>query len=147
MVDRPIWQATADQAVSIVAPAGLALARHRLAAWIDATHMRANRAAQAPGVAGAIGIDVFEIIEPLGGQSALRAIAVRRQCQWDAVAPASAHLGGEQFGIDLVLVRLKKVFEADYVRSDHLENSKAAVQTELSGLWHQIILGVVPQHK
>src|SRR5882724_1779065 len=147
IVDRPIRQAATDQAVSIVAPAGLALARHRLAARIDATHMRAHGAAQAFGIAGAVGIDVFEIIELFGRQSALGAIAVRRQCQRNTVAPASAYLGGEQFGINPVLVRLKKVFEPDYVRPDHLENGEAAVQTELLRLWHQIILGIVPQHK
>ncbi len=133
--------------MSIIAATGFTLTRDRLAPWIDAAHVRADRAAQTPGIARAIRIHVFEIIELLGRQSALRAIAFWGQCQRNAVAPPSAHLGGEQFGIDLVLVRLEKLFEPNDVRLDHLEHREAAVQAEFSGLRHQIVLGVVPQHK
>src|SRR5712671_4146215 len=79
IIDWPVWQATADQAVSIVAPAGLALARNGLAAWIDATHVGADRAAQALGIARAIRIHIFEVVELFRCNSALRAIAFRRQ--------------------------------------------------------------------
>ncbi len=66
IIDRPIWQPAADQAMGIVAPAGLALPRNRLSARIDAPHVRADGTAQAPGVAGAIRIHVFKVVELLG---------------------------------------------------------------------------------
>src|SRR5260370_23554141 len=76
IIDWPVWQATADQAVSIVAPAGVALARNGLAAWIDATHGRAPRAPQAPRIARPIRIHIFEIIGLISRQSSLRAIPI-----------------------------------------------------------------------
>src|SRR6202795_2207597 len=145
IIDRPVWQAATDEAVSIVAPTRLPLPSHRLATWIDTTHVGADGAPQAPGIARAISINVLEVIEPLGRQSTLRAIAVRRQGERNAIAPSSTHLGGEQFRINLVLVRLEKVFEPDHVRLDHLEHSEAAVQAQLPGFGHQVVLGVVPQ--
>ena len=67
IVGRSVWQTTADQAVSIVAPAGLTLAGNGLAARIDPAHMRAHGAAQAPGIARAIGIDILEVMSRSGG--------------------------------------------------------------------------------
>ena len=108
IIGRPVWQASADQAVRVVAPAGLTLARNRLATGIDPTHVRADGTTQTLRIARTIRVHVFEVIELLRRQSALRTIAVRRQCKWDTIAPSPTYLGGEQLGIDLVLVRLKE---------------------------------------
>src|SRR5438105_10437199 len=62
IIGRPIRQATSDQPVGIVATAGLPLARDWLTSWIDAACVRANRTAQAPGIARPIGIHVFEVV-------------------------------------------------------------------------------------
>src|ERR1700694_5378726 len=72
IIDWPVGQAAADQPVRIVAAAWLALAPDGLATWIDATHVGAYGAAQAPGIARAVRIDIFEVIELRGSQSALR---------------------------------------------------------------------------
>ena len=53
-----------------------------------------------------------------------RAILIRRQGERNAVAPSPAHLCREQFRIDLALVRLKKIFEADDVGFDLLNTAK-----------------------
>src|SRR5450755_1306143 len=147
IVDGPVRQPATYQPVRVVAAAGLALTRNRLAPRIDATHMRADRTAQTPGIARAIRIDVFEVVELLGRHSTVRAIAFRRQCQRNAIAPPPAYLGGKQFGIDLVPVRLKKSFKPDDISPDHLENGEAAVQTEFPRLRHEVILGIIPQYK
>ncbi len=147
IIDWPVGQATADQPVSIIATARLTLACNRLATRIDAAHVRADGAAQTPGIAGAIRIHVFEIVQLLGWNFARRAIGFRRQFKRNAIAPATAHLGGEQFRIDFVFVRLKKIFKPDDVRLDHLEHGEASVQTKLARLRHQIIFSVIPQHK
>jgi hypothetical protein len=55
--------------VGIVAVARLALARDRLSSRIDAAHVRTDGAAHAPRVAGAVGVDVFEVVQLLGGNS------------------------------------------------------------------------------
>src|SRR5437588_310456 len=62
-----------------------------------------------------------------------------------AIAPAYTNLGGEKFGINLVLVRLQEVLESNDVRFDHLEDGKAAIQTELPRLWHEIVFRLVQQ--
>src|SRR5258708_39408611 len=69
IVDRPIWQTAPDQAVRVVAAAGLTLTRDRLPPWIDAPHVRADRTTQTPGIARARRGDIFEIIEPVGTHS------------------------------------------------------------------------------
>src|SRR5450432_596512 len=147
IIDGTVWQATTDKPVRVIAAAGLALPRDRLASRVDAAHVGADWATQAPGIARSIRVDVFKIVKLLRGKSTRRAVTFRGQGKRHAITPATAHLGGEQFGIYLVLVRLKKLLEPDNIRLDHLEDSKAAVQTELSRLRHQIILGVVPQRE
>ena len=116
IVDRPVRQAATDQPMSIVAATGLTLARDRLASRIDAAHVRADRTAQTLGIARAVRVHVFEVVQLLGWNSARGAVGVRRQCKRNAIAPSTADLGGEQFGIDLVLVRLKEILEPDNVR-------------------------------
>ena len=65
--------------------------------------------------------------------------------QRNAVAPSSAQFRGEQFGIDLVLVRLQEILESDDVRLDHLEDSETAVQAEFPWFRHEVVLGVILQ--
>src|SRR5665811_2122214 len=93
IIDRPVWQATADQPVCIVAAARLTLPRHRLAARLNAAHMRTDGAAQTLGVARSICVHICEVVELFRGKAALEAVALRRQCQRDTVAPPSANLG------------------------------------------------------
>src|SRR5450755_4722736 len=147
IIDGTVWQATTDKPVRVIAAAGLVLPRDRLASRVDAAHVGADWATQAPGIARSIRVDVFEIVKLLRGKSTRWAVAFRGQGKRHAIAPPAAHLGGEQFGIDFVLVRLKKLFEPDNVSLDHLEDGEAAVQPELSRLRHQIVLCVVPQHE
>src|SRR5258708_39794505 len=66
IVDRPIWQTAPDQAVSVVAAAGMTLTRDRLPPWSDAPHGRADTTTQIPGIAGGIRVNIFEIIESVG---------------------------------------------------------------------------------
>src|SRR5580693_4563061 len=73
------------------------------------------------------------------------AIRFWRQRQRNAVAPPPAHLGGKEFGIDLVPVRLQEILESNHVRLGHLEDSKAAIQTEFPRLGQVVILCVVLQ--
>src|SRR5438067_12117171 len=51
IIGRPIWHATTDDSVSVIAPSGSALSSNWLASWIDAAHVRANGTAQALRIA------------------------------------------------------------------------------------------------
>ena len=103
------------------------------------------RAAHALRIARPIGVDVFEIVQLLGRDPSRRAVGVRRQRERNAVAPPSAHLGGEQLRIDLVPIRLQEILETDGVGFGHLEDRKTPVQTEFPRLWDEIVLGLVQQ--
>jgi NAD(P)-dependent dehydrogenase (short-subunit alcohol dehydrogenase family) len=60
-----------------------------------------------------------------GGSSGMGlATAKRLQKARSSTSPGAA---SEQFGIDLVLVRLKVILEPNNVRLDHLEDGEAAV--------------------
>ena len=97
------------------------------------------------GIARAVGVDVFEVVQLIRGDAAGGAVGVGRQRERDAVAPASADLGGEEFGVDLVFFRLQEIFEADDVGLDHLEDGEAAVEAEFAGLGDDVVFGVVLQ--
>src|SRR6202040_4210055 len=94
-------------------------------------------------IARPISVYIFEVVQLLERDPARRAIGVRRQRQRNAVAPPSAHLGGEEFGIDLILLRLQEILETDDVRFSHLEDRKTPVQTEFSRFRDKIVLGLV----
>ena len=76
-----------------------------------------------------------------------RGIRVRRQRQRNAVAPAAEELGGQQFRIDAVLVRLQKVLEADNVLLHHLEHAETSVAPERRRTGQLVVVGVVRQNE
>jgi hypothetical protein len=85
-------RAVSDEAVSI---SGGATVTPRL-------HGR-HRRATAP-LCLHVSVHVFEVVQAFGCDPSRRAVGVGRQGERNAIAPPSAHLGGEQLGIDLVLV-------------------------------------------
>src|SRR5450631_536076 len=99
----------------VIAAAGLALASDRLTARVDAAHMRADRTAQSLGIARSVRVDISVVVELVWRDSPLRAIGFGRQLERNAVAPAPADLGGKQFGVDRILVRLQKILKANHV--------------------------------
>src|SRR5260370_16143988 len=129
----------------VVTAARLALPGDGLAARIDAAHVRTHRAAKSFRIARAIRVYVLIIVHLLGCNSSCRAVGVWRQGKWNTVAPPPADLRGQQFGIDLVFIRLQEIFESDDVGLDHLENSKAAVQAKFSRLRQDVILSLFLQ--
>ena len=131
--------------MGIVAAAGYPLARDRLTSWIDAAYVRADGTADPLRISRTVGVDVLEVVQLLGRDPSRRAVRVRRQGEGNAVAPSPAHLRGQQFGIDLVLVRLQEVFEADDVGLGLLEDGKAAVQAECPRLGYHVVHSVFPQ--
>ena len=109
--------------------------------------MRPNGAAQTLGISRPVGVYVLEVVQLIESNPAGRAIRIRRQCKGNAIAPSPTYLGGKQFGIDLVLVRLQEILESDDVGLDHLEDCKASVQAQFSRLRQQVIFGVVLQNE
>ena len=100
----------------------MALARDRLPPGIDAANMRPDRAAHTLGITRPIGVYVFEVVQLLVGYPARRAVGVWGQYKRNAVAPAAAHLGGEELRIDLIPLRLQEMFEPEDVGADDLED-------------------------
>ena len=131
--------------MSIVAAAGLALASDRLAARIDAAHVRTNGTAQSFRIARSICVYVFIIVHLVRGNSSRRAIRVGRQDKRNAIAPSTAHFGRKQFRIDFVFVRLQKLFKSNYIRLNHFEDSKTAIEPKFPWLRHQVIFRVILQ--
>ena len=117
----------------IVATAGLALARDWLTSWIYAANVGADGTADPLRVSRTIGVHILEIVQLFERRSRPGAVRVRRQRKRNAVAPSPAHLCGQQFRIDLVLVRLQEVFKANDVGLDLLEDREAAVQPSARG--------------
>ena len=145
VVGGSVRQAATDQPVGIVAAAGNSLARDRLPSWIDASYVCADGTANPFRISRTVGVDVLEIVQLFGRDSARRVVRVRRHGERNAVAPSPTHLCGQKLGIDLVLVRLQEVFEADDVGLGLLEDRKAAVQAQGSRLGYLVVHRVFPQ--
>ena len=128
-------------------PPGCSLAGDRLAARIAATNVRADGTAQPAGVSRSVAVHVFEVVQRFRGDAPGRGIRVRGERQRNAVAPAAADLGGEQLGIDLVLVRLQEVLEADNILLDHLEDAEAPVAPELRRTGQVVVLCVLGENE
>ena len=86
-----------------------------------------------PWITRPVRIHILEVIQLFRRDSARGAVGVRGERERDAVAPPSAHFGGEQLGIDPLLVRLKEILEADHIGPDHLEDGEAAIAPSSGG--------------
>ena len=62
IIDRAVRHAASDQAVGVIAAAGMTLACDRLASWIDAAHVGPDRTAQPLWIARSIRVHVFEVV-------------------------------------------------------------------------------------
>ena len=145
VVGRAVRHAAANEPVVVVAAAGLSLAGDGLASRIDPADVRPDRTAQTLRITRPVRIHILEVVQLLRRDSTRGAVGVRGERKRNAVAPPSAHLGGEQLRIDPLLVRLQEILEADHIGPDHLEDGETAIAPQFRRLRHEVILGLVQQ--
>jgi hypothetical protein len=77
IIGRPVRQTATNQPVSIIAAAGLPLARYGLTSWIEAAYVCADGTADPLRISRTISIDILEIVQLVGRNPSRRAIRVR----------------------------------------------------------------------